>query len=286
MMKAGYSLVLAGLLTAAASARAEVPVIEVRDVGRPAGGGYAAQPLTGNAAGNEMVLVLQQLQDEVRSLRGIVEQQQRRIEVLERQQRDRYRDVDRRLSLLFQAVPADALAAAAPADAGVNDVMPEQQNVPSSAEKAVTAESTQMSSPSAEGQASAGAPPSAAAKPEDLQAYEAVYALIRQRDFERANGELNAFISAYPDSTLIPNAWYWKGEVQLARQDLDGARKAFRQVIDNHASHGKAADALYKLGVLYGRSGDGALARQTMQQVISTYPQSSAADLARGYLTP
>lgn len=276
-MSAERSWLLAGGLVASLSVHAEVPVIEVR----PVDGGYASQSGVAGSGGNEMVLVIQQLQDEVRRLRGMAEQQQRRIEVLEQQQRDRYRDVDRRLSLLFQAVPADALAAAAASEEQQAAVAAVEQSAPSAADTATVTGEAQMSAASG-----SKSDVESSVKPMDLQAYEAVYALIRQRDFERAKGELDAFISAYPDSALIPNAWYWKGEVELARQDFASARLAFLQVIDNHASHGKAADALYKLGVLYGRSGDSAQAKQAMQRVISVYPQSSAADLARGYLTP
>src|SRR5690554_5229874 len=78
-------------------AGAQVPVTEAQGGGRS----VAAQP----APGNNQVLVdlflqLQALQTEVQSLRGIVEEQGYQIRRMEQEQRDRYLDLDRRLSAL------------------------------------------------------------------------------------------------------------------------------------------------------------------------------------------
>ncbi len=288
-MRIAKHAMLAGLLTAAPLVLAEVPVIEIREAGAAAGSAAVSRQsaaVVGNAAGNEMVLLLQQLQDEVRSLRGTVEQQQRRITQLEYQQRDRYRDVDRRLSLLFQSLPADA-ALVAP-DAASSGVGPQSASSGSSEADALLTSapldtSTPVSVTSQQGETVSGQP---AAIGNDQRDYDAAYALIRQREFASANMALVEFINAYPDSALIPNAWYWKGEVHLAQQQNEGARQAFTQVLENYAGHSKAPDAMYKLGVLFGRSGDTAAATEMMRKVIETYPQSSAAELAQGYLTP
>lgn len=278
MIARRHWLGLAGWLSVTAPAWAEVPVIEIREPASVNGTGQSSVA-PGNAAGNEMVLLIQQLQDEVRTLRGTVEQQQRRIDLLEQQQRDRYRDVDRRLSLLFQSLPADA--ASAPAENGaIPEVGGRAQQSASATDRPAQAGSE------ASEETSVNAPSDSGEQGDDRAAYERVYALIRERQFEQANAALEAFIQDYPGSDLVPNAWYWKGEVQLARQQLEPAQTAFRHVIEEYAGHGKAADALYKLGVLFGRSGDRVQAENTMRKVIETYPQSSAADLARGYLAP
>lgn len=288
-MRIAKRAMLAGLLTAAPLVLAEVPVIEIREAGAAAGSAAVSRQsaaVVGNAAGNEMVLLLQQLQDEVRSLRGTVEQQQRRITQLEDQQRDRYRDVDRRLSLLFQSLPADA--ALVQPDAASNGVGQQSASSGSSvADAPLTSAPLDAGTPesvaSQQGETVSGQP---AAIGNDQRDYDAAYALIRQREFASANTALVEFINAYPDSALIPNAWYWKGEVHLAQRQNEGARQAFTQVLENYAGHSKAPDAMYKLGVLFGRSGDTAAATEMMRKVIETYPQSSAAELAQGYLTP
>jgi len=88
----------------------------------------------------------------------------------------------------------------------------------------------------------------------------------------------------HSDSSLVPNAWYWLGEVKLAQGKVEAAGSAFNQVLTSYPRNAKAADALYKLAVLADRGGDRATARQLMQRVQNEYPQSSAAGLARSFL--
>ena len=61
----------------------------------------------------DLVLQVQELQDEVRTLRGQLEEQSREIENLKRRQRDQYLDLDQRISDLRNSQPV------APYEAGV-----------------------------------------------------------------------------------------------------------------------------------------------------------------------
>ncbi len=260
MMKKGSRrlLISALALSALGVQAAPVTVVEVSEAGAT-----SMQPRALSAQ-NEMFFMLQQLQDEVRALRGIIEQQQYRLDQLEQQQRDRYRDMDKRIGLLYQQLPEGSTGLSLPAvaasegRASPETVQPQEQAL------------------SADGGQAAG----------EAEVYEAAFAKVRARDFATAEIELKAFIADYPASALQANAWYWLGEVYLAQQRSADATAAFTRVVDNFSQHGKAADALYKLGVLSGRSGDAAKARQLMQRVVQEYPQAPAADLARGYLKP
>lgn len=286
MMKSTRSLwVSAALLTTLSVQAAPVTVVEISNAG--AGSAAATQPRALSAQ-NEMFFMLQQLQDEVRSLRGIIEQQQYRIDQLEAQQRDRYRDMDKRISLLFQQLPEGAALAASP------DQPPAATTGP-----AVTGDATspmpQNPMPqdpmpqSRESQAQAkpvGSAAGTSVSADENAAYDAAFAKVRSREFAQAETALENFIRQYPASGLQPNAWYWLGEVYLARQNSGESRKAFNHVTEHYAEHTKAADALYKLGVLSGREGDAAGARRLMQRVVEEYPQAPAAELARGYLKP
>lgn len=270
-MNKGCRQLLLGMLSFSACSvqAAPVPVVEVSEAGM--GSSSSAQPRALSAQ-NEMFFMVQQLQDEVRSLRGIIEQQQYRLDQLETQQRDRYRDMDKRISLLFQQLPegtglsmTEGTVAEAPAPAAV----------PPATVPPATAGAT-ASSPMV------GTGPDA----DESAGYDAAFARVRARDFAAAESELKTFISRYPNSSLKPNAWYWLGEVYLAQQKNTESQAAFMRVVEDHPRHAKAADALYKLGVLSGRTGDEARARELMQRVVQEYPQAPAADLARGYLKP
>lgn len=257
------------MLASSWSFAAPVPVIEITETPvAPSTGGRTqslqVQPGGGISVQNELIFTLQQLQDEVRMLRGALEEQQHKISRLEQQQLDRYRDVDRRLSLLMSAVPDDALQAA--------------QGGPSTPEPSAT-DSTSVPMPSP-------APaPTAAAGQADTAAYDAAYGHVRQREFDRAETALELFLRDHANSSLVPNAWYWLGEVKLAQGKVEAAGSAFNQVLTAYPGNAKAADALYKLAVLADRGGDRAMARQLMQRVQNEYPQSSAAGLARSFLS-
>lgn len=276
-MNKGCRQLLLGMLSLSVCSvqAAPVPVVEVTEAGM--GSSSSSSQPRALSAQNEMFFMVQQLQDEVRSLRGIIEQQQYRLDQLETQQRDRYRDMDKRISLLFQQLPegsglsmTEGAVAEAPASAAVSPATLPPTTVPPAAAGANVSSPMDGGGPDAD--ESAG--------------YDAAFARVRARDFAAAESELKTFISQYPNSSLKPNAWYWLGEVYLAQQKNTESQAAFMRVVEDHPQHAKAADALYKLGVLSGRTGDEARARELMQRVVQEYPQAPAADLARGYLKP
>jgi len=219
------------------------------------------------SAQSELVLMIQQLQAEVRQLRGEIETQQYRMQKLEREQLERYRDVDRRLSaLILGGTPATA---------------PEVAPQPS--EPVAAPEPTQVEPVAAAPQPAPVAPAPAAPSVSDSEAYAAAFALVRERRFEEALSAFEEFVASYPASDRLANAHYWIGEVQLAQQKLEPARAAFQLVVDQFAQHPKRPDALYKLGVTQDRLGDVTGRTSTFEQLIASYPKSSAAGLARNY---
>jgi len=218
------------------------------------------------SAQSELVLMIQQLQAEVRQLRGEIETQQYRMQKLEREQLERYRDVDRRLSALI--LGGNAGTAPAPV---TEPVAAPSAPVVEAPEQEVAAQTASV------------AAPVAAPSIDDTQAYAAAFGLVRERRFEEALQAFQAFVSSYPSSDKLANAHYWIGEVQLAQQKLEPARAAFQLVVDQFADHTKRPDALYKLGVTQDRLGDIAGRTQSFDKLVAEYPQSSAAGLARNY---
>lgn len=255
------------VLASSWSYAAPVPVIEITETPVvPRTGGtqpLQVQSAAGYSVQNELLFSLQQLQDEVRMLRGALEEQQHKVERLEQQQRERYRDMDRRISLLMSAVPDDALLAA----------QSNQEQPKPTAGLPNVADNAELNA-SVEG-VTAG----------DAAAYDKAYSHVRQREFDQAEKSFELFLNDYPNSSLVPNAWYWLGEVKLAQGKVEAATSAFNQVVTGYPGHAKAADALYKLGVLSERGGDGAAARALMKRVQDEYPQTSAAGLARSFLS-
>jgi tol-pal system protein YbgF len=246
------------------AAMAEVPVMDSSTMQGssypPAGYGMAgASAETGAqapaSAQGMLFNQLQQMQQELAQLRGMVEEQQNEIQRLKQEGLERYQDLDQRISA--------GAAAGAPA-----------QN--SSANGAINAAGT-PTPPAAQQQASVE--PGDPAK-EKLY-YDAAFDLIKAKDFDKASQAFAAFLNRYPNSQYAGNAQYWLGEVNLAKGDLQAAGQAFAKVSQAYPSHAKVPDSLFKLADVERRLGHNDKARGILQQVIAQFPGSSAAQLAQ-----
>lgn len=267
-MTLAKTLGVTSLWLAAAFAQAQAPII---DASQPVGSsrGKPAAASGGGSATGELYMQLQSLQQEVMDLRGIVEEQNHQIETLKQQSNDRYNDLDKRIGQTGGA------PVAAP------------QPVPG-------ADTAPVADPAVAGTASAAAPIPVApastmetAKPEEYEAYQVAYAKLKGQDFAGSIKGFNAFIAAYPSSTLTANAYYWLGKAYLQPpQDLNKAQLAFAKVVGDHPQHSKAPDALYELGKVYFLKGDKPKAKSLLQQVIDNYGASgsSAPQLAKQFL--
>ncbi|MCV6609809.1 MAG: tol-pal system protein YbgF [Amphritea sp.] len=254
MPKASHIAAALVLFSTSALAADPVPVIELQV--EDSASSLSQQNtlnIRSQGSGSEMLILLEQLQDEVRSLRGLVEQQQHQIRQMEQQQRDRYRDLDRRIAQAGSRVPATGVApASSSADSG---------------EVTSTAPST-----------------SGSVAINDIQAYQDAIALVRKKAYTEAFEAFSSFIELYPESVRLPNAYYWLGEVNLAEQKLEPARAAFEHVLENYPDNRKVADSTYKLGVIHHQLGNQDKAKELFQQTVSRFPDSSAAKFARDYL--
>lgn len=218
-----------------------------------------------NQAASELFFMVEQLRDEVRDLRGTVEEQQYRLDQLSKQSRDRYVDLDGRMLDLSGRVAAveDGKQSVSGGSSGAAEDA-EQQTAGKEPKEPV-----QFRPPGAE----------------EEKAYQAIQEKIRAKNYETAINDLYQFLAEYPEGDLAINAYYWLGEVYLAEAELAQARQAFTIVTARFPEHRKAADALFKLGVAQDRMGEKSEARDTMKAVSEQYPGSSAAGLAKSYLS-
>ena len=258
ILPAALALVFSAGVSMSAVAE-DVPVIEL---GADSANRSTMNNQSGQALrGGELAMIIQQLQDEVRTLRGQLEQQNYQLKQMERQQLDRYRDLDRRISSL----------------SGGATVQPTPSSPIQSQPATSTNPQPQVSSNS---QVS---PTQLDAKPDDAQVYRDAFTLVRERKFQQAEVAFTGFISDYPQSPRLPNAHYWLGEVRLAQQKPELARESFTQVVTAYADHRKAPDAAYKLGIVYDQLGDQKRSQEYLDLVIQKYPQSSAVRLAKEF---
>ncbi len=117
-------------------------------------------------------------------------------------------------------------------------------------------------------------------KDEQVAYQSAVDLILKQRDYAGAITAFKQFQTDFPDSKFASNTHYWLGQLYFAKkQDVDAA-KSFAAVVAYEESN-KRADALMKLGDIAKRNNKSSAAVKYYQQVISEYPQSASADLAK-----
>jgi tol-pal system protein YbgF len=103
----------------------------------------------------------------------------------------------------------------------------------------------------------------------------------RHADARRA---FEAVLAAEPAGDLADNALFWIGETWYAVGEFTNAMRYYGRVVSEFPDQNKAPDALFKSALSQAKTGDLALARKTLQQVIDRYPYSSTASSAKAEL--
>jgi len=231
----------------------------------------ASQPSAiANAQPSEAPLLyqVQVLQQQLRELSGLVEEQAYMIKKLQQDQRQQYVDLDRRIIALSPNRPTPGPTA-----------VPDQEPL------AADAAGTTGLEPSVPLVRLPQQPAVKETKPaNEREAYGRAIEWMRDKRFDDSTRALEDLIVDYPNGQFTPNAFYWLGELKLATGEPETARQNFVQVVRLYPDHQKVPDALYKLGVIYYQLGDDQEARRYLQQVQSEHPQSSAGTLAARYL--
>lgn len=110
---------------------------------------------------------------------------------------------------------------------------------------------------------------------------QAIRVLRDERNFAKARGLLNGFISKYPTHELADDAQYWIGQSYFQEKNFERAILAFNKVQVDYANGDKAPEALLLEALSFLNIEDRASARELLGQVIAKYPDSSAASTAR-----
>ncbi|MDH5912857.1 tol-pal system protein YbgF [Vibrio splendidus] len=111
----------------------------------------------------------------------------------------------------------------------------------------------------------------------------AVDMILKQRDYTGAIAAFQKFQKDFPDSTFTPNSHYWLGQLYFAKKQDKEAVKSFADVVSYKDSN-KRADALVKLGDIAARNNNAAQAKKYYQQVVTEYPNSASAKVAKTHL--
>jgi tol-pal system protein YbgF len=111
--------------------------------------------------------------------------------------------------------------------------------------------------------------------------YRNAIVLFGQGKMSEARRAFQEVFEADQQGDLADNALFWIGETYFAAKDYVNAMRFYARVVNDYADQNKAPDAMFKTAMAQEKTGDLALARRTLQQVIERYPYSSSASTAK-----
>lgn len=231
-----------------------------------------------------------QLQNEVQRLNGDNEALRHELEQMQRRQREMYIDLDQRIaagvSPTVPVTPVDNIdqQAVTVIDEPIttDNVVVEEPKVaaPTAEQLDLSAPTTDVQQPPSQNQlAAVEASPVAVESGE--AAYQAALQTLRSGEYEQAITALSAFPESYPQSTFLPNTYYWKGEAYYVLRQFEDAISSFQVVLDQFPASSKVPDATLKLGFSLYELGQVEVAKETLTKVMELYPNTSAARLAK-----
>ena len=203
----------------------------------------------------EMQQQIDALTNDIRSLRGALEESNYKLQQATERQKALYQELDK--------LQQSAQAPAAPVSAGT---------------QAASAPQPAAATPAA-AQATPAAAPASGSESKDYES--AVNLVIKEKNYAKAIPAFDTFIANYPNSALQPGAHYWLGQLQLNQGDREQAKAHFLTVAQKYKDSPKRPEAIYKLGVIAKADGDKEKANKFFQLVIKQYPNTSAAQLAQ-----
>lgn len=124
-------------------------------------------------------------------------------------------------------------------------------------------------------------PPAAAVPGSGADLFRAGYGDYGRGNYDQALAELEEFLRLHPDDDLADDAKYLIGEVHFSRQNYQEAVGAYDRLLKEHADGDRAASAHLKKGLALLEMNRTADAVIQFQHVVSAYPKSEEARLAR-----
>lgn len=250
-----------------AEPKALAPVVDYSSY--PSGSTNQANAPTSNAL-YEIFGRLEQMQMELQELRGLVEEQSNEIQTLKERQENMYSDLDGRLVELTNPKNTD-------------EELLDQESMLNEQDQQNLVESSNETNP-VPNQTDVVESQSTPQQPDGLnekQMYKAAYETLRNGHNKRAIREFETLLKRFPEGQFASNSQYWLGEAHKVNRNIQAAKKAFNEVVNNYPNSNKVPDALLKLGYIELEQNNKASARDYLTQITVNHPDSTAAHLAK-----
>ena len=264
----------------------------------------------------ELISQIETLNADINKLRGQIEVQNNQIETAQKRQREFYLDLDTRMRALEhpggsgkdkESAGGKERDAAATAGDATGVAPPKDESAASEATKSSASPGAAPGGSSTPVKPQAGAVPSPSAAPAtagltppvptsskpsgrdasnsaDSRAYDEAYKVFKSGNYQAAIVDFTKFLGNYPNSLLAPNALYWSGVSYMNQRDYKNALAAHQNLLRRYPDSPKIPDSMLNLSNIQSEQGDSGSARNTLEDIVATYPQSEAATKARARL--
>ena len=268
-----------------------------------------AQSTISSDYARQVEIRLQELEQQVRTLTGQVQELEFRATRAEDQLNRALTDVEYRLDLLEgnePAAPGQGGVALAPPQTNAAPAAPSTPSVtvdPTAAQPPSTLQDLTIGGATINAQPPAGAggqpttsgtlgtliltpgeggggpatPSAAPAVPTDADGqYRYAFDLLQRNDLAGAETAFRDFLNAHDSHWLASNAHFWLGETYFIRSRYNEAAQAFAQGYQAFPDGERAIDSLFKLGVSLSMLGQRDNACLTFSQLADTFPNAPA----------
>lgn len=219
-----------------------------------------------------------QMESDLRTLTGKVEQQSYDIQQLQQQVEALTQDTRMRLDAIEAQLRAGGVPAGMPAPMADTNTIPPPGMTPS---QEAGLPSVLQPDPATQG-AAANVTGNETGVTDAASLYEQGFGQIKSQDYEGAEKSFIAFMKEYPTHALAPNALYWLGETYYVRKNYDKASRAFAEAYQKYPDGPKGADNLLKLGMSLAGKGEKENACIALGQLKKEYPKGPQPVLQRG----
>jgi len=231
----------------------------------------------------ESLKELNALQDEVRQLRGFLEEQQNQLQILAKRQQDLFLNLEKRLDAATgtqQKISASDESSRVVSKTAITPVI-------SSLAAAGLADNTTTTT-TASFPTEPAVLASTPTQSSERQAYYQAYEAVKNKQYAEAIQDLHKVIQDFPQGEYAAQSHYWLGEVYMTQWQADHsqtellnhAEQEFTLLTSIFPKHSKTADAFLKLGLIEIEKENWLLARQHLNSVIERFPGTAPARMA------
>lgn len=222
---------------------------------------------------SQILLRVQQLQQEVQDLRGLVESQQHRLDRLERR------------------LPSGDDSGATAGPSGIDDgdwrsPRSDEQLRQWGQQPETAGWVDGLGEGFVRGPAGGGLslPSPETATGGERDAYLAAFDLLKDRQYEDAIGAFDDLIERFPQGEYAEDSLFWLGETYFVTRDYDAAMTQYDRLIAAYPQSERLPSAMLKVGYIHEEQGHLESARAVLEEVTARYPFSNEAGLARDRL--